>query len=74
MLFLLALLFPLIWMTVRKNGDGGRPSTIIPAAAVAALVPLAHSFVDYPLRTLSVATVFAILLAVLMAAPAERVE
>lgn len=73
-LFLLALLFPLIWMTVRKNGDGGRPSTIIPAAAVAVLVPLTHSFVDYPLRTLAVATVFAILLAVLMAAPAERVE
>jgi len=73
-LFLLVLLFPLVWMGLRKNGDGGRPSTIIPAAAVAVFVPLAHSFVDYPLRTLSVATVFAILLAVLMAAPAERVE
>lgn len=73
-LFLLVLLFPLIWMSLRKNSEGGRPSTIIPAAAVAVLVPLTHSFVDYPLRTLSVVTVFAILLAVLMAAPTKRVE
>jgi O-antigen ligase len=73
-LFLLILLFPLIWMALRKNGGGSRPSTIIPAAAVAVLVPLTHSFVDYPLRTLSVTTVFAILLAVLMAEPTKRVE
>jgi O-antigen ligase len=73
-LFLLALLFPLAWKRFQKNGDRHQTSTIIPATAVAAFVPLAHSFVDYPLRTLAVATVFAILLAVLMAAPAERVE
>jgi len=74
LLFLLVLLFPLIWRRPRENGDHRQLSAIIPAAAVAVLVPLTHSLVDYPLRTLSVATVFAILLAVLMATPAKRVE
>jgi O-antigen ligase len=60
-------------MTWQLN-DEARISTIITAAAIAVFVPLAHSFVDYPLRTLAVSTVFAILLAVLTAAPAKHVE
>ena len=72
-LSLLALLIHAVWRAL-KNGEERRTSTIIPAAAVAVLVPLTHSFVDYPLRTLAVTTVFATLLAVLMAAPAQRVE
>lgn len=58
----------------RKLRVQGKFSAIIPAAAVAVFVPLLHSFVDYPLRTLAVATVFATLLAVLVAADAEQLE
>ncbi|MFC5577704.1 O-antigen ligase family protein [Lysobacter niabensis] len=71
----LALLLKAFLAAFRKRGGRGPLlSTIIPAAAFAVFVPLLHSFVDYPLRTLSVATVIAILLAVLMAAHATRVE
>ncbi|GAB3355339.1 O-antigen ligase family protein [Lysobacter tyrosinilyticus] len=73
-LFLLVLLIPSACRALRNNGGGHRTSTIIPATAIAVLVPLTHSFVDYPLRTLAVATVFATLLAVLTAPVAQRVE
>jgi O-antigen ligase len=74
-LVLVAALLGLLWhaacMQFRKRTDDrGRSSTIMPAAAIAVFVPLIHSFVDYPLRTLSVAIVFATLVAVLMARPA----
>jgi O-antigen ligase len=78
-LALVAALLGLVWHAaciplIRRTADRGRSSTIMLAAAVAVFVPLIHSFVDYPLRTLSVATVFAILLAVVMAAPATHQE
>jgi O-antigen ligase len=70
----LLLLFQSSFSAFRKLRVRGAFSAIIPAAAVAVFVPLVHSFVDYPLRTLSVATVFAILLAVLLAADAQQLE
>ena len=39
------------------------------AVLIAVLVPLAHSLVDYPLRTLAVAILFALVLAHLSYAP-----
>ncbi|MDR7098298.1 O-antigen ligase [Lysobacter niabensis] len=74
-LVLVAAFLWLLWhaacMQFRKRTDDrGRSSTIMPAAAIAVFVPLIHSFVDYPLRALSVAIVFATLVAVLMARPA----
>ena len=42
---------------------------ILGAAAVAVFLPLVHSFVDYPLRTLAVATTFAMLMALITANP-----
>jgi O-antigen ligase len=73
-LFIFVVLLAIAAVTRKRGGEplSGPQSTIIPAVAFAAFVPLTHSFVDYPLRTLSVATVFAILVAVLTARTASR--
>lgn len=47
---------------------------ILTAAALAVLVPLVHSFVDYPLRTLAVATTFAMCMALLTATNPQRAQ
>jgi O-antigen ligase len=73
-LSLLTLVLLAAWRVFRENSDARQTSAIITAAAIGVFVPLAHSFVDYPLRTLAVTTVFATLLAVLTAASIERVE
>jgi O-antigen ligase len=48
---------------IARNSD----ASILTAAAIAAFVPMAHSFVDYPLRTHAVAVVLALVLSLLMA-------
>ncbi|HEY5852214.1 MAG TPA: O-antigen ligase family protein [Lysobacter sp.] len=48
---------------IARNSD----ASILSAAAIAAFVPMAHSFVDYPLRTHAVAVVLALVLSLLMA-------
>ena len=49
------------------HGRADNSRTIHAAAAVACTVPILHSFVDYPFRTLSIAVFFALALSVLLA-------
>lgn len=67
-LLLAVALVGLLAAALRKVRVAGRDAvpTMAPYA-LAAGVPLAHSFVDYPLRTLAVAVLFALLLAQLLA-------
>ncbi|KGM54320.1 hypothetical protein N800_04445 [Lysobacter daejeonensis GH1-9] len=67
-LLLVAGLLAVLIVAVRKYriaDCGGRE--ILTAAALAVSVPLVHSFVDYPLRTLAVATTFAMCMALITA-------
>lgn len=57
------LLLVAAWISLRRNRDQEDP--VLGAAAIAVFVPLAHSLVDYPLRTLAIAVVFGLVLAVL---------
>lgn len=51
----------------RRLSEDRQGGSLLPkAAAVAVWVPLAHSLVDYPLRTLAIAVVFGLVLAVLL--------
>jgi O-antigen ligase len=59
---------------VRVLADRGHSNRLAGAAAIAACVPLLHSFVDYPLRTLAIAGVFGLVLAVLFAPTPQRPE
>lgn len=69
-----ALLAVLAWAWLRNlraeraNHAAQRPW--LAAAAIAVAIPLLHSLVDYPLRTLACAVVFALAAAVLCAGPA----
>ena len=67
-LLLLIALLGLIAGGARKiPGNGAAPDTVMLATMLVALVPLAHSLVDYPLRTLAVVSLFALVLAHLLA-------
>jgi O-antigen ligase len=58
-------LFACALRRIRLASPARRPT--MTAAAISACVPLAHSFVDYPLRTLAVAVLLGLLLAELFA-------
>ncbi|MGY1425111.1 O-antigen ligase family protein [Lysobacter sp. A289] len=66
LLAFLALLLAAGWTALRQ--PPGEAKLVLAAAVVAACVPLAHSLVDYPLRTLSIASVFGLVVAVLVSA------
>lgn len=67
-LLLLIALLGLIAGGARKiPSNGAAPDTVMLATMLVAFVPLAHSLVDYPLRTLAVASLFALVLAHLLA-------
>ncbi|WP_159015919.1 O-antigen ligase family protein [Cognatiluteimonas profundi] len=70
----LVLLFIASFSKFRKvlHGRAENSRTIHAAAAVACMVPILHSLVDYPLRTLAIATVFALALSVLLAGNIEQ--
>jgi O-antigen ligase len=63
--WLVALAFQ-IWRR-KPSGDTGLSMMLPRAAAVAILLLLAHSFVDYPLRTTALSTVFALCCAIIIA-------
>lgn len=73
---MVALLVSLVvWTLARLVRYGRDVPALAQACAVAAVIPLGHGLVDYPLRTLTVATVFALALAYCMphaAAPGTR--
>jgi O-antigen ligase len=65
-------LFACLLRRARLASASRRPT--MTAAAIAACVPLVHSLVDYPLRTLAVAVLLALLLAELSAPDAGALE
>jgi O-antigen ligase len=65
-------LFACLLRKARLASASRRPT--MTAAAIAACVPLVHSLVDYPLRTLAVAVLLALLLAELSAPDAGALE
>ena len=69
LILLLALLGLLVAGVRKALTDRTSPDAIMLAVLIAVLVPLAHSLVDYPLRTLAVAILFALVLAQLSYAP-----
>ncbi|HEY5805583.1 MAG TPA: O-antigen ligase family protein [Lysobacter sp.] len=67
-MILLSALLVAVASAARKNLiDRTSNAPILSAAAIAAFVPMAHSLVDYPLRTHAVAVVFALVLSFVMA-------
>jgi O-antigen ligase len=52
---------------LKPSADTGLSMMLPRAAAVAILLLLAHSFVDYPLRTTALSTVFALCCAIMIA-------
>lgn len=63
-LTLLVVLLGLLAAGARKIlADRTPPDAVMLATMIAALVPLAHSLADYPLRTLAVVSLFALILA-----------
>ncbi|MFC3816736.1 O-antigen ligase family protein [Lysobacter sp. GCM10012299] len=68
---LLTLLVTVICVTRKNLIDRTFHGPILGAAAIAAFVPLAHSFVDYPLRTHAVAVVFALVLSFLLTSASD---
>ena len=73
-LLILVALGGLVLAAARAAVRDGRATAnpLLGAAAVAAFVPLAHSLVDYPLRTLSIGVVFGLVVAVLTAPNRRR--
>jgi O-antigen ligase len=69
MLLLIAGIGLIAWAATKALARRRHSSRLVVAAAVATGVPLLHSLVDYPLRTLAVASVFGLVLAVLLAPP-----
>lgn len=71
-LALVAVLLGLLLAAARKILIGPQfAGPIMVAALIAALVPIIHSLVDYPLRTLAVASLFALLVAHLFSPSGE---
>lgn len=69
LLLLLAVAGLLLTAAYTALRHANSPSALLPsAAAVAVFVPLAHSLVDYPLRTLAIGVVFGLVVAVLTGA------
>lgn len=68
---ILTLLVTVIYVTRKSLIDHTFHGPILSAAAIAAFVPLAHSLVDYPLRTHAVAVVFALVLSFLLTNASE---
>ena len=58
--------------TARKRGIARRPSPWLWFRRLVCMVPVLHSFVDYPLRTHAVAVLAAVLLAYIAAAPLDK--
>ena len=69
LILLLALLGLLVAGVRKALTDRTSPDAIMLAVLIAVLMPLAHSLVDYPLRTLAVSSLFALVLAHLSYAP-----
>ena len=69
LILIAAMLLTLLWRVVRQPLDAWQR-----AAALSLLFVMLHSIVDYPLRTMALSSMTALLLAILMAAPetAER--
>jgi O-antigen ligase len=72
LLALLAMLVAAAARTLRPgSGAPGARDGFGKAACIALLVPMLHSLVDYPLRTLAIACVAGLALSVLLAAPPD---
>jgi O-antigen ligase len=69
-LLLIAGIGLIAWAAIKTLASRRQAGSLAIAASIAAAVPLLHSLVDYPLRTLAIATGFGLVLAVLFA-PAE---
>jgi O-antigen ligase len=68
LLGLLLMLAFLIWWSRRAYAvwsSGDRPDHFARAAMIASAAIIAHSFVDYPLRTAAISTLFAVCLALM---------
>jgi O-antigen ligase len=72
LILLCATVVMIAWAAASLWRGSSARSRLKTAAAVAVFVPLVHSFVDYPLRTLAVASVFGLVMAVLLAPPQRQ--
>lgn len=72
LLLIVAAVFRMGWLTRKGWRQGGDIRVRTGVTGLALLIPLAHSLVDYPLRTMSIAVLFAIALAALEAMAANR--
>lgn len=71
---MLAFVTLFVFQAVRVwNPKGAYAGSVLPrAASIAALILLLHSLVEFPLRMPALATIFAVLIAIMMAAPVRH--